>query len=530
MLNKSILKRVEFILEPQDTGCNRSSALEKFTWAYIFIAIVAYLLYLIAPWLRIISETPLYSFQRHLAAVGIIILIWDFLTERRCFRSRYVVFLYALCLVCLLSMVKMGKYGYKDNLFDFVWFSIQFGIFYSYAATAIHDNIKKLFKYLYLVVGILWSIACILSLIQFANGVGYRMVADIHTDNPELVRQGFWISRLFGIFRGIDYSAYVSLIIILASIYYFKTFRSTASKLISIFFIIPSFLYIILSYSRSAMLSLVISMAILTSYFCTSFFRKRPVKHHCLRTFIAVFLSALMILSIMFGVQKLAEYSLNKRIEENNYQIFDSQELDKRKTILILNNKGYGHDLQHKIMLNREELEENLFDSNGRYAIWHDYLYLMGDYGLLGLSTSNYNNYIYDHYKDLYITRYFQDLREKSGKEDLVYESHNNYLFVLVSTGYLGFLCFALFMFSALIFNIKTLIRSYQTQGRIDFSYVIALLIMIVISLGALFMNNAFLKINIVSFIFWLSLGFVMNKANLIRDQLVQHSNSNISV
>ena len=530
MLNISIPKRFEFIIEPTDIENKEDSVLDKLTFGYIFIVILAYLLYLIAPYLRIISETPLYSFQRYFAAIGIILLIWDLFTERKCLKSRYVIFLYILCLICFFSMLKMGKYGYKDNLFDLVWFSIQFGIFYSYTTTAKHNKIKKLFKYLYLVVGIIWSISCILSIIQFANGVGYRMIADIHTDNPELVRQGLWSNRLFGIFRGIDYSAYISLLMIIGSIYYVRKSHTLTLKLINIFFIIPCFIYIILSYSRSAILSLIISTIILSAYFCISFFRKKTVKYHNFYTIIIIFMSSLIMLSMIQGIQKLAEYSLNKRIEENNYQVFDSQVVDKENTILILTNKGYNQNNQQKIILDREELEENIFDSNGRFAIWHDYLYLMGDYGLLGLSTSNYNNYIYDHHKDLYITRYFQDLRDKSGKEDLVYESHNNYLFILASTGYLGFLCFFLFMLNIVIFNIKTLYRIFKRKGPSDFSYIIMLLIIIVISTGALFMNNAFLKINIISFIFWLSLGFVINKATLMNNQITQLSKNNHSI
>ena len=62
-----------------------------------------------------------------------------------------------------------------------------------------------------------------------------------------------------------------------------------------------------------------------------------------------------------------------------------------------------------------------------------------------GLSLSNYNDYIGDQHPEMYIVRYFTDQFKDTVKTDLVYESHNNYLFVFISTGFVGaglFLCF----------------------------------------------------------------------------------------
>ncbi len=82
--------------------------------------------------------------------------------------------------------------------------------------------------------------------------------------------------------------------------------------------------------------------------------------------------------------------------------------------------------------------------SNNRFEIWRDYLSLAGEIGPAGLSLSNYNDYIGDRHPEMYIVRYFTDQFKDTVKTDLVYESHNNYLFVFISTGFVGaglFLC-----------------------------------------------------------------------------------------
>ena len=96
--------------------------------------------------------------------------------------------------------------------------------------------------------------------------------------------------------------------------------------------------------------------------------------------------------------------------------------------------------------------------------------------------------------------RYFTDQFKDTVKTDLVYESHNNYLFVFISTGFVGaglFLCFLVIRY--ILRHPQLSLWTITTLAVVAFGLV-----------EALFMNSVFLKINDVSFIFWLALGALM--------------------
>ena len=91
-------------------------------------------------------------------------------------------------------------------------------------------------------------------------------------------------------------------------------------------------------------------------------------------------------------------------------------------------------------------------------------------------------------------------------KRYLVYESHNNYLFVFISTGFVGAGLFLCFLVLVLVRVIRYILRHPQLS-----LWTITTLAVVAFGLvEALFMNSVFLKINDVSFIFWLALGALM--------------------
>ena len=129
-----------------------------------------------------------------------------------------------------------------------------------------------------------------------------------------------------------------------------------------------------------------------------------------------------------------------------------------------------------------------------------------GEIGPAGLSLSNYNDYIGDRHPEMYIVRYFTDQFKDTVKTDLVYESHNNYLFVFISTGFVGAGLFLCFLVLVLVRVIRYILRHPQLS-----LWTITTLAVVAFGLvEALFMNSVFLKINDVSFIFWLALGALM--------------------
>lgn len=456
----------------------------KIIKVYIGITIIAFQLYTIAPFIRFISGNFLYKFKTYLGLIGGILIIIDLISQKNILKGKYWKILFAFLIICLLSAFKMRKYGIKDNIFNLAWLTIQFTIFYSYIYSLKKCEINMMIKRIFSISLIINIFACLYSIIMFFTLSGYKFIADTRTDNPELVRQGFYNNRLFGIFTGIDYAVYFSFILILGCIYFYNKDTRKKNKIMYILSTIIMFIYIVLSGSRSILISMIIVVVILSNYF---YFRNKEKKYRysILR---AMAISILSVILLILSIKSVRIAS----IEVVNSQLSNS------------NNKEIIKELT------REELDDNYFDSNGRFAIWSDYISIYKDYGLLGLSISNYNDYISENHNDKYIVKYFEKLSEISGKTDLVYESHNNFIFILVSAGYLGFTIFMVFLLKIA----RDIIYQIFVKKKISIEIVILLSILIVLFIQSMFMNSIFMKINVMSFVFWFCLGILLNLLN----------------
>lgn len=471
---------------------------------YVFIVVVSYVLYLIAPVLTFISSTPLYSFQTYLGLVGGLLIIIDFLTTRYIFKSKLWYLLVFVCIIAALSMLKMRQYGLKDNFFSLTLVTIQLTLVYSFSTSLNKRQLHLFAIWLYRVVALIWLAACSASIIQFIFQIGYRYVADPNTENPELTRQGFLQNRLFGLFTGLDYAVYISWFLIIVSIYFFIISSRRYQKIIIFCSSLVFFTHIILSGSRSVFISI-----LLCSFFIT-FFLMRNFEYESGKVKIVkrVLIPFLVVISVLFI------YWIGK-IFWGNVPIYFNN--DKQPEVREFQNEQIEKDFQVENKETQEyenilERKESRLSSNNRDKIWASYLDLYKEYGLLGLSLSNYNDYISDKHQDSYLVTYFSNLNEGSKKPDLVYESHNNYIFVFVAVGYLGAICFFTFLF----FSMKDILKNLFLKEDIPQFYIFCVAIIGSGCIQAMFMNGVFLKINAVSYIFWMVLGIVNNKDFLI--------------
>ena len=380
---------------------------------YVGVTVVSFVLLQIAPVLTWMAKTPLCHISTYLGLIGAVLMALDLFTNRGLWRGIWCWLLYGVAFMDVIASLRTMRYGVKDNLFDLCWVVIQFALVYSLAQRVGKERMRRFLRNLFYVVLVIWGIACCVGLYQYLFRIGYTYVANPNTTSPELTRQGYYQSRLFGLFMGLDYAAYTSMFLFAGCMQGVVTrgkhWAGRAALAVAALVLVT---HVILSVSRSALIALILYAfcftVLLVRNRCGSMKQLKRLGVSVLAGVCAVVVCWGCTEGIWAGMQHMAVGTV---IEEPD-AIERSQEGDV---------------------------------SNNRFEIWRDYISLAGEIGPAGLSLSNYNDYIGDQHPEMYIVRYFTDQFKDTVKTDLVYESHNNYLFVFISTGFVGaglFLCF----------------------------------------------------------------------------------------
>ena len=486
---------------------NKVPMINRFILIYSAIVLVFYELLLIAPFLTFLSKTPVYHLSAYLGFLGAILVVLDMFTNRGIWRGWKCFLLYGICVMAALGSIRTITYGIHDNAYDLCWVGIQFALIYSSAYRLSEKTRKRYFNTLFAIVVGIWFIACCVSVGQYILQIGFRYISNPMSDNPELCRQGFWEHRLFGVFTGLDYAVYMSLMLSIWSLYYVFSEKRKGIKAALCFGILVFVIHMILSGSRSVQVSLYLFV-----FFFTLLIVRNKLPNRSYKTLLMKVSAGLLAVVLCFGGFSILKFGLQYLPGLVDYSGSFVQEDE------------LPEESDPDNILDRESLEEDY--SNNRFGIWKDYISLYKEIGLIGLSLSNYNDYIKDHHPELYIVTHFEEDFKDSVKQDIVYESHNNYLFVFVSTGLIGFALFLAFFISCMV---KVLRFIYEHQ-EVPL-HVISLLGIVCIGLvQALFMNSVFLKINAPSFFFWAALGALMEtviqKRKKTEETIVEETNT----
>nr|WP_306790245.1 O-antigen ligase family protein [Trueperella sp. zg.1013] len=456
----------------------RKEFFDKIVLHYIWITIVVFTLMIISPVLSFLTKTPFYHLQSYLGIFGALLLAVDVLLQRTVFKAKYVYLLYLISFIALIATVRTREFGIKDNLFSIAWATISFSLFYSISARIEKEEfIKTMDMYIHLLF-LIWSIACLVSIAQFFMDIGYTYVINPLAEDVSIARQGFLQNRLFGIFDPINHAAYISLMLFILTLYEFRKKRK-----FKWLYSIPAVLFvvhIILSGSRSAKFSLLICSFIGFFLLYRSHFKKVNFK----RTVIALVLSACFMVGVYYSIRVYSNglSTISSLLNTNNSKPSDKDVLDRN-----------------------EDLKDNF--SNNRLAIWKDYLDNYREFGVIGLSPGNYMKYIAKNQPNLYIVQYVKTNFPEKFAAGAIYHTHNGYLKVFVSTGYIGILSLLAFLLLSFKDNFLYVKRITHVQDL----YVFSFLIVISGLISAIFDQGIFFMENTPAFFFWMFAGLIMN-------------------
>lgn len=455
--------------------------------AYIALSLVTSALFLIAPVVTFLSQTPLRHMQAYLGILGAGLVCMDLFTNKVLWRGPYVAALYGICALAVVSSILTISYGIRDNLYQICWTGIEFALFYSCMFRTDRPKFQRYIRRVFLVLLVIWLIACCISLFQYVFQIGYRYVVQPLSDDKSLARQGFLENRLFGIFNPLSHAVYVSCMLLIGGMYYLIRSRQVWKRVLLVLANVVLFLHIVLSGSRGPQVVLIVCV------FVTVFLLARNrITGSALRRFLASSISALLVTAIcipcFLGIKSgLAQIPrLTETLVDGN-ELFHVEELPEDVNIL-----------------ERQGLEDDF--SNDRFKIWTDYLSLSPEIGQLGLSPGNYMPYIQENFPDLFIVEYVQENFPGKFESGTIYHVHNGYLMVLVSTGFfglgllLGYLVLATLRVGRYILRTRSLPKSF----------VFSLAIVLAGGISALFDKGLFFMNNTPTLLFWMAAGIVM--------------------
>lgn len=480
-------KQLHKILGDHET-INKYPVVNRIISVYVAVVLITFVLFQIAPFVTVIAKTPLYSIQTYLGLIGGVLLCIDLFTNKVLWRGKYCIFLYGICILSIFSAGLTLSYGIKDNIFTICWMIIQISLFYSFSYRLDADIVRKYIKKVFYIVLLIWCVGCIISLLQFVFQIGYEYVVDPISEDGSMARQGFMENRLFGIFNPLNHAAYISLILFILGSYFINVSSLKYEKIILIFSEVILYLHIVLSYSRSALISLFVCL------FVVAFLkiRKRVSYNDVRRIIMPILFSCILVVSALLCL------TLSKMVLEEIPGVFESPFVNTQE-------EDVDNDVDDiDVDLKRTDIEDNI--SNNRISIWLDYLRIHDDIGLVGLSPGNYMMYIRDNFPDLYIVEYIKTYFPEKYDAGIIYHVHNGYLMVYVSTGIIGIVLLLLFMFHAIYHSFRYMIKKIDISNEYIYLYAIV----IAGAISAVFDKGLFFITNPTSLIFWLALGYIM--------------------
>lgn len=479
--------------------------------AYCGFVMLVQILLQISPFMTFLATTPLYSIQTYLGLLGGALIVVDFFTTKKIWQGKYSILLYAILALAAVASIRMISYGMKENLFKLCWAAVQFVLMYSCAYRMDREALKRFIKVLFFAILLIWFVGCCISLYQYVNQIGYMYVVNPLAKDSSSNRQGFYDNRLFGIFYTLNHAAYISLLLILVAVAYFMWEKRWSIRVPLIVAITVLLFHIILSGSRSAFVSMCATSAVITWFAVRS-----RVKVNGLRCFaissVAAVLAVAVCVSGFYGLKKglsYVPYLKEKYAYQQNEAIASTENTMPEGTMSedpTPVNPTEGAPELNKDLLVRDDLGEDT--SNGRLAIWKDYISLYGDIGLVGLSPGNYMPYILENHPQLYVVEYIRVNAPDKYESGIIHHVHSGYMMVYVSTGLLGFLCLAAFIALCLIRVVRIIMKNKQLSCL----FIGAFALVLTGAIAAVFDEGLFFQNNPHTTLFWFALGILLKE------------------
>lgn len=416
------------------------------------------------------------------AGFGCLLILQDLLTDRYIFKTKFYWVLILFLIVLSISSILNFQYGWVDNLKTIIWFGIHFFVVYTISLR--FKNSKNFIFKLFLFLDIIFSVCLVISCYQFIFQM--ELYKPMHAGVVK--NQGFIGGRLFGVFSDPNAAAMISLWFLIFNFYLLKSKKFTGkfNVVINYLFIILDVLYILLSGSRTAEITMFLVL-ILGLYLFIHNLNACGDKRIKIKILQCIFV-VILFFPVMTGIKKVSSHVPNvvENIKINNVSV--SEKKEESTNIVKVEVK------QEKDILERKDIsKENL--TNNRFQIWQGYLTALNKGNcIFGLSPRNAISYIKEHNPENYIAQ--------SG-----YIAHSDYLAVIAYTGFAGFAVFILLA----VLILKDVLKKLCIKKKLDDFYIMAILIIFSILLYGFTYRDILFCNTITGFVFWLFMSYILN-------------------
>lgn len=475
-----------------------------FVKIYIFALVLYQTLWQIVPVRVFLLNTGLDIISPALAVVGLAFLLVDIFIEKTIFQSKYCVFLIAAVVIMGISSLLYINYGWADNAKVIVWQVVQMFLIYSFYLRLNKEELQKYSRNIFIVISAIFTVAVIISIYQFIMQISYNTPVEGSNN-----RQGFQENRLFGIFGYVFFAPLMSLLLGMGAVYSSVKAKRVWLKVLFAVQAVLFFIYVVLSGTRSTLVSMIFGIAVCGALIARNILTEKRKNWSNLGRRSSVIAVAVVCAVLVYGA-----YSGTHTLLSKIPVVLGTQHsVDSGNTGDTDNEDDISEPIEGDIdILERPDTQSGDI-SNGRFKIWKDYLscgFSSVKTVLFGFSP-NYMSIIQEEFPDIYIVQYSKEHFPQSFEMGRIYDTHNGYLAMDISTGILGFAAMMAFLICILIRAIKYFIKRKHPDGI----SILIFTMLVVIAVAILFDTDIFYKCSCGSIIFWLLIGCMVKYTEL---------------
>ncbi len=466
---------------------------------YFTLAFAIYTLFGRFTWLHGLVEHTINAFMYvfvGLSGVFLFALDFFFYKNYKKMPGYKISIVFVLC--AFLSSALNIRYGVVDNISTLVWLTVQMGLFATTGHLMTRERYHKWLTLFFSISGAIWGFASAVSLYQFFFVRGYLIPM-----NGRMLRQSLYDNRLFGVFIDPNLGSFVGFLVLWGMVYLMYHSRKKIVRVLGIINCVLQFIYIILSGSRSTQVCLIISVSYVLVYLLVRHYKKQKtpdeqaiseknttgdsirvakkpnrVTGKCFR--VASYIAAPVLFAALIFVS------------------FSGLRTGMAELATIVSPEIHSGAKE----LERTDIEED--SSNNRIDIWKGYLTLLKDKPIFGLSPRNAWNYADAEHPGSYLSEHHYDV-------------HNAYIAVLAGMGIVGFAV----LIVMIVGLFRILIPRIFNTDQMDFTYFMALQLILNIAVFILFYPGIYFTNGIDTVLFWMAVGYATQNHDF-RRRIVQ--------
>lgn len=435
---------------------------------------------------------------------GSMIIAVDFFTKREMFKSKYSYILVLMALVYFLSIVVNYEHQLIRGAYNWVYLVTSFFVIYPINTKQSNEEVKKNMTQFNNILIYTVFIAGLISILMFVFNISYIIPSgDVHA------RQGFFTSRLFGVYTSPNIGSIFGFLSVVLSVLNNLIKRGSWYKFSKLYIanVIVQFLFFILASSRGTEVtilafSLLAVLFIVMPYFHQKYKSKTKAYFKTLLVFFSFFVVSFGVVGVLkeglsyvpgLVQQGLSEIGISEpQVPEEE---LEEDTTDKKNPI-------------NKVVI-EHSIEEDAEVSSGRFTIWTAALDVVKQSPMLGTTDAYFYRDNAEHNTQIDESKLsdvdISELKRSHGN------MHNVYIQTLVMTGILGFAVLSVFIILHLKDNILYLFK--YKKITVDYQ-IVAIVFFLILALFVedLVESHIVFKVkDVVGIVFWYYLGLLQH-------------------